>query len=160
MVSGLKFNRTINSKNSLVKSTFYILQNFADDSDLSANSRSSASTLTQKFISLYEELGLKVNSKKSACISIAKAEKCNEDLVINSATQLSCFSRVETIGNNSWNKIIVDEVKILQILRIQIERMVSTQLFIADQKFNVLSDLHLPNGDFSITTSAFIEVIA
>lgn len=47
-----------------------LLQNFADDSDLCANSRTSAVALTQLFIGFYEELSLQVNPSKSSCITV------------------------------------------------------------------------------------------
>src|SRR6201999_3578912 len=67
------------------------LQNFADDSQLSANSRNSAIVLNQTFMGLYDELGLEINPHKSQCISVVKGKLCTDDLVVTENVAIKCI---------------------------------------------------------------------
>jgi len=134
---------------------------FADDIVNISGSRSGARELVTTTIDHFHEIGLEVNPVKSKAIIIEKGVLNEEDLTINENLILPSLKQNEVLkylGVSFTNEILLDEHKIFNMLKDNIQSLVSTTVLKPFQKLSILNTYVWPQLTYSLQTAPLHKI--
>jgi hypothetical protein len=116
---------------------------FVDDTCIIRKDRSSASQLIQMAMSLFQEIRLNINVRKSIAINIHQGILVEDDLIVFGDTTIRSIQATENVrylGVNFHEEIVVDVKQLLQKFQKSLELIVSTPMLHPDQKIQILNE--------------------
>ena len=137
-----------------------LLTGFADDLVVTSPSLDKAHRVVQAVQSLFREIGLHVNPRKSAAIRILKGRLTPGDLVLANGDSIKCIDSDTTIRylGSSFNSEMVFDDSLVDRLTSGINNLIKSPLLNPNQKLNILNGFVFPRLAFPLQAAPLNKI--
>ena len=136
------------------------LTGFADDQAVTTKTVNGALRIVEMTQSLFQQIGLSINPKKSSAINIKDGQLVPGALVLNDGATIECINadtRIRYLGC-SFNSEMVFDMDVVTKFTEYINNLITSPLLKKDQKLNLLNQYILPMLTFPLQAAPLRKI--
>ncbi|KAJ4426991.1 hypothetical protein ANN_26790 [Periplaneta americana] len=129
---------------------------FGDDMVIVGKDSEAAKHIAEIATGKLHEIGLKINAKKSKCISIVNSKLNTSSIYFDSTTEVPALDingTVKYLGVSYNDETVFNSARTMDVLLSQLERLTTSLLLQPYQKYNVVSSFICPKLVYSFQTT-------